>query len=899
MTATARSAPVVDAGVVVLGGLVATAVAWPIYQHPQAILVGVIGTLVGVTLAAAGRLLRLPWWTDALAAVAAYLLLAVPLAVGWLFPDRWLDGLRDAAFGVILGWKQLLTLDLPLGDYQAVLVPLLVVTLFGSYAATRLAGAGRAALVTPLILFAMAGFGIAFGTSEILSSAPVRWVPSIPILTELLGPVQLVHLLIVAVMLLLLLTVAWFAIRARQARRAALARAAGVAEARVRVHRGSAGAIARRGGLATAMLVVALAVAGAVALPTLELEREVLRDGMQPLELATPASSPLGAYRQWFQDERYDTELFAVEAGAGVERLRLVVLDDYDGTRFHVADPQGASRFTRVAGVGAAGSAAEPDGSGTTEVRIEIRDGYREPWLPLPGDLTSTARFPVDRERAIDLEDSIYYARDGSSAIVLDTDGGPGLRTGDAVVVAGATVAEARASIAAGTGGDPLHGVDQERFPELARWLDSQQPSAGGQGLLDVIDALRARGYLSHALVDAEDARWVADAAARVPDFEFKEARSGHSIARLEALFAQLTERQRQVVGATGVIQPGADETALVAAIGDDEQFAAAATLLAWALGFDARVVVGVHLVESDAMRPPGGGPPAVEACAAQGGQFVCAGRNAAAWIEVAIGDEWVPLDVSPQLQHLPQENREGERPPPHGTLPERPASGVIDPPNAAPAEGDPGAAPEDPPGVLPAQLAPALRIIALSVGATGLLLLPPAFLLSAKAIRRRQRRTRDPETSIVGAWDELVDLAVDHRVGGALVPGGTRRRLADRLGARIEGEEAARLAELADLAVFGDRTPVEAQADHAWELVAASHARLRDAVPFWERVRAALTPTSLIRRLSGAVAEHSQAREVRGGEPSERASRGPGGPGVIGSRSPGSRGVRLAGEVR
>src|SRR5690606_35596225 len=123
-----------------------------------------------------------------LAAVAAYLLLAVALAVGWLFPDRWLDRLRDAAFGVILGWKQLLTLDLPLGDYQAVLVPLLVVTLFGSYAATRLAGAGRAALVTPLILFAMAGFGIAFGTSEILSSAPVRWVPSIPILTELLGP---------------------------------------------------------------------------------------------------------------------------------------------------------------------------------------------------------------------------------------------------------------------------------------------------------------------------------------------------------------------------------------------------------------------------------------------------------------------------------------------------------------------------------------------------------------------------------------------------------------------------------------------------------------------------------------------------------------------------------------
>src|SRR5690606_18783791 len=150
-------------------------------------------------------------------------------------------------------------------------------------------------------------------------------------------------------------TIAWFAVRARQSRRAALARASGVAQARVRVHRGSAVALLRRGGLAAGMVVVALVVAGAVALPAVGLDRVVVRDGVQPLALTTPVSSELGAYRQWFQDERFDAELFAVEAGPEVERLRLVVLDAYDGTRFHVGDPEGASRFTRLAGAALVG----------------------------------------------------------------------------------------------------------------------------------------------------------------------------------------------------------------------------------------------------------------------------------------------------------------------------------------------------------------------------------------------------------------------------------------------------------------------------------------------------------------------------------------------------------------
>lgn len=904
MTGRSVAATLLASGYVLIGGLIATAIAWPIYQDAQALLVGAVGTLLGVLVAMLGRLSKLPWWGGLLAAFLAYLAVAVPLAIPGLFPDRWIAGLTDAAVGIIVGWKQLVTLDLPLGDYQAVLIPLLVVTLFGSFAATWIAiGARRAVVVAPIVLFAMAGFGIAFGTSEIVSSAPYRSLPSLPFI----GYPQVYQVLIVLGVLLVLLTVWWFTLRGRQERREALARAAGVVQSEVRVHRGSAGALLRRGSLAAGMLIIAVAVAGGIAIPTLQLDREVIRDSTQPLELISPSSSALEAYRQWFQDERYDSELFAVEVsgggggvvggagGGGVERLRFVVLDAYDGTRFSVGDPDGASRFTRLTSPG-------QGASGT--VHLSVRDGYQEPWVPIPGNLRSTATFPGDRDRAIQLEDTVYYAVDGSTAIVLAPvadsagvtgsaggvggAGGVGLRARDEVIISGATTAEARTAIAGATGGDALHGVGEELYPELVRWVDSQRPRLGGQGLLDTIDALRARGYLSHALVGAEGTRWVADAAERVGNFQFKESRSGHSVSRIEALFAQLTERQRQVVGAAGVLDPTANQSALVAGVGDDEQFAAAGALIAWSLGFEARVVVGVHLVETEAMRPPDGSEPAVEACAEQDGSYLCSGKNVGAWIEVKVGDQWLPLDTSPQFTEQPQENREGEQPPPHGTQPERPSSSIIDPPNAAPTEGDAGAAPEDPLGALPNELAPVLRIVGLAAGAAGLIVLPPVFLLGAKALRRRRRQAGDPEVSIVGAWDELVDLAVDHRVvRGADVPESrvdaaghlvdSARRLGDgtrrQVAARIGGPAAARLAEIADLAVFSERTPIEAQRDHAWDLVAEAREGLRDGVPFLQRVRAALDPASFIRHLGGRTATRS--------------------------RGLGVQGVRLAGEVR
>jgi len=825
-----------DALYVVLGGLLAVASAWPIYEHPQAIVAGVAGVGIGVATALAGRLLRLPWGADFGAAAVLYLAVAVPLAVPSLFPSRWLQGLVDAASGVVLGWKQLVTLDLPLGDYEAVLVPLLIVTLFGCYAATRVAvSARRAFIVAPIILIAMYGFGIAFGTSRIAQPYAVGFLPSLP----WIGTLAVDEALIAGGALLVLATIGWLALRSRRTRRAAIARSAGIAQARVTVNRASGWALFRRGATAVGMVLVALVLAALVAIPAMGLDRSVIRSGTQPIQLSATQASPLSSYRAWFSDTAYDAPLFTVTAPDDVDRLRLAVMDAYDGTRFVVSGAEGGSRFTRLPG-GTSG--------GGESVTVNVLDGYAgEPWVPMPGDVRGAIDFGGADDRVIDLGDGLYYANDQSSAIDIDPDGGASrIRSGDTITVTGQTIEGAADLIRRTTPSGALHGVDEDAYPELMRWIDLQAPTADGQGLLDLIEALRARGYASHGVLadQSEASAWFQDLSGRAPGYEFQASRSGHSVSRVEELFQQLVDRQNQAGAPRGSIDLADDQSPYVAAIGDDEQFAVAGALIAWAEGFDARVVLGVHLARDSAMLPPDGSEPAVDACSASGAMRTCEGRNVAAWIEVKAGNDWVPLDTSPQVTSLPQANDEGEQPPPHGTQPERPIVDTLDPPVGSHADSDPDAARDDSVPAAPPGVYPALRIAGLGTGAVALVLLPGAVLLVAKLVRRRRRRSGDPEVAIVGAWDEFLDECLD--LGIVLSPRGTRRQIATAIGSPV----AAQLAAVADLAVFGETVPIEGQRDLAWTLVDEERKALRRGVPFMQRVRAALAPASFLWRM-------------------------------------------------
>ena len=113
-----------DLGFVAIVVAIATGLAWPVYESSRMMVVAAAAGAMGVGLVLIARMLSWRWWLTALVGALVYLLsvvpLAIPVAIG--SPMRILQGVVDGLTGLVLGWKQLLTLTLPLGEYQAVLV---------------------------------------------------------------------------------------------------------------------------------------------------------------------------------------------------------------------------------------------------------------------------------------------------------------------------------------------------------------------------------------------------------------------------------------------------------------------------------------------------------------------------------------------------------------------------------------------------------------------------------------------------------------------------------------------------------------------------------------------------------------------------------------------------------
>ncbi|MGD9607542.1 MAG: hypothetical protein AB7V10_08690, partial [Leucobacter sp.] len=140
MTPLARlvSAVVAAAAATVLGVLAA----WPIYQTPWLLAPAAAGLGLGAGLAWAGWRLRWAVPVRLAAAVAAFALTLLPVAMPQSLlapPAQWLPALADALAAVVLGWKQLLTLTLPVGTYQTVLVPAYAVFFITAFAGVWIA----------------------------------------------------------------------------------------------------------------------------------------------------------------------------------------------------------------------------------------------------------------------------------------------------------------------------------------------------------------------------------------------------------------------------------------------------------------------------------------------------------------------------------------------------------------------------------------------------------------------------------------------------------------------------------------------------------------------------------------------------------------------------------------
>ncbi|AWB85750.1 transglutaminase domain-containing protein [Mycetocola zhujimingii] len=711
----------------VLAVAAASALWWPIYQVPRFITVAVVAIAIGVAIVILGRALRLPGFAVVGITVVAYLLVGVPL----VFPDATIfgvlptwQGLVELVTGTANSWKQLVTILLPVGTYQGLLIPplagILTVTVLTLSIALRTRWTAFA-VVWPMVLGVL---GIVFG-------GEIGW-ESVP-----LG-------LAVAV-----ITLVWLVWLGRHTRNKG--RDTDVVGA-VRTSRRERRRVAIVSGLTAAMIVALAAFGGAVmaSVAPATADRQVLRSLIEQPFNPRSYPSPLSAFRSFHQPDTAGMELLTVSGLPEGGRLRMATLDSYDGVVFSAGteeDTVGSGTFVRVP------YRLDQQASGrivTLDVTIA---GYSSIWVPGAGHLR---QIDFDGARAAGLADDFFYNDITGSAAVVG-----GFASGDSYQVE--SVVAATPSLTdlgrIRPGPDPV-----DRSVELPRVmterLESYTAGISGEGakLVAMIDGLTSDGYISHGVGDDEPT-----------------SLSGHGIDRITTLF---TDRPM---------------------VGDEEQYAVAAALMARQLGFPARVVVGFL---------PAVGP--------ESAATPVSGDDISAWIEVQSSDgTWLTVDTTPPIREIP------EKEPDEPTTVSRPQS-VVQPPieepetDAEQIPADDSLDEEDEP--LDPLLA-ALLLVAQVLG--GLLLLAAVFaapflaVIAAKVRRRTLRRSRrTPSERIRGGWQEFQDTAVDY---GVQPPSSATRR---EVAAAAGSKRALALASVADRATFSLQKPSDEDADLVWTAV-------------------------------------------------------------------------------
>lgn len=752
-----------DTAFVAVANLLAGAAFWPIYRDGSLLTLLLISTAVGSTVAVLGARRAWPGWRVAAFAVAAFLLLGVPLAVPGgtrygVLPT--LTGLRDLVSAVALSWKQLLTISLPVGSYQALLVPAFLLTLsaavIGLSVAVR-AKYGELAPIAPLVVF---GTAVLFGPEQRPDPVPLA-------------------------LAFLLVTLLWLIWRRRARQRTALGQLRGPLPRRGRSFS------ALRTGIAVAGI-LAVAVGGAVsatAVLPVTADRQVLRTGVQPPFDPRSFPSPLSAFRSFLQPGRAEQTMLTVAGAVGGDRIRLATLDSYDGVVFSVGSAvrdSASGRFSRVPY-----RLDQSAASGTVRSLDITLDSLGGIWLPTIGSLQT-----FSGDAAGQLRNSFYY-NDTTGTAAVPVGLRPGERYRLSAVVPAPRDVSSIATLVPGSAPVPeLTGVP----PAVATALNALPGVAGaarpGQALAAMIAGLRSTGYVSHGVAADEPF-----------------SRSGHGADRITALLSESPM------------------------LGDAEQYAVAAALMARQIGFPSRVVVG-FLVPADA------NPSTAVALT---------GKNISAWVEVnAAGQGWVAVDPNPDPRPVPAKQ------PSAGTPVARPQSVVQPAPEekaASQAQTPPDSSQPNPDQPQPIWLTVLLAVLQVTAWASLVLILLAVPLLTIVALktvrRRRRRRAAQPLQRVAGGWREYTDRVRDYGIEPPALA--TRREVA----ATVGGGGPVMLAAAVDRATFSPTPPSEQDADTVWRAVAELTASLRQGKTRWERLKADLAVRSLRRprrkRASGA----------------------------------------------
>jgi transglutaminase-like putative cysteine protease len=472
----------------------AAAALWPLYRDGSFVLLAVATILAGSAVAIAGAYTRASGSTVMVATFAVFVVLGVPLAVPakaalGVLPT--VDGLLDLLAGVALGWKQLLTITLPVGDYQALLVPafalLLTATVVGLSAGLR-AKYGELGVIAPIVVFVVA---VLFGPEEAVAPAALA-------------------LALLATILLWVIWRRWY--RRREAIRA-LAAGTGGAEPAPQAARDHRFLGARTLAGAAVLLTVggAASIGMTLAVPP-PAERTVLRSTIEQPFDPRDFVSPLAGFRRQLQEDAADRALFTVEGLPAGGRIRLATLDTYDGVVYAVgnADADSASgTFSRVP------FRVSRDAAEGTPIEVSLTvQGYRGVWVPTIGSLVS-----VDFTGQ-DAADRTFYVNEvtDTAAVVSGLEEGAAYRL--SAVLPDAPTEAQLASVTPGAASVPRTVPLPEALADRLDAYAGNNVAAPGQQLLDMLAGLARDGYISHGISPEEPP-----------------SRSGHSLDRISELF--------------------------------------------------------------------------------------------------------------------------------------------------------------------------------------------------------------------------------------------------------------------------------------------------------------------------------------------------------------------------
>ncbi|HEY5224180.1 MAG TPA: transglutaminaseTgpA domain-containing protein [Microbacteriaceae bacterium] len=577
-----------------------------------------------------------------------------------------------------------------------------------------------------------------------------------------------------ALTVVLLLWLAWFRrTRYSSALRALRARSA---EPQPRSDRRRAGARSIAAGGLVVLLAGGVGTAAAILVPPAG-ERDVARNALaQPFD-PRDYPSPLTGFRSYLEPAQAHRPMLTVSGLDGERRIRIATLDTYDGVVYSVGSATVSSAsgmFARVPG-----QVGKPTTSGSERTIDVTVDDYHGVWLPGTGMMHDVQFSGPDAQK---LQNSVYF-----NSVTGTTAVSGGVSTNDRYRLQ-TSVAPARsiAQLATQTPGNanlPKVAVVPDGIDQTIQ-LSAGSMQQPGAKLAAALTRLIDVGYISHGIGATEPV-----------------SRSGHGADRITQL---LTD---------------------VPMVGDQEQYAVTAALIARQLGFPARVVFG-FLVPSDA---------------ASTGTVTLTGDDVSAWIEVQTRQSgWVTVDPNPAVRPIPQQQPQNPK------QISRPQS-VVPPPQdtaerAAPPSQPSRVAPDNSarPNVLLTALLLAAQIAGWTILGAAILLAPFAAILVAK-LRRRHRR-KNAETSagkITGGWREFADSALDH--GYRPGPSATRSEVAQAVG----GVRPLVLASVADRAVFAPSEPTPEEAERVWRAVDELRESLDHDKTRWQRIRAAVSLAS------------------------------------------------------